>query len=41
VTSAIAGGETSLTTTVTSGDACLAWSMSAVVIEDVDDITAD
>jgi hypothetical protein len=41
ISSVIHGGETTITTTVTSTDNCLAWSMSAIVIEDVDDATAD
>jgi hypothetical protein len=41
ISSVILGGETSVTTTVTSADTCLAWSMSAIVIEDVDDATQD
>jgi hypothetical protein len=41
ITSLLVGGETSITTTVVPGPDCLAWSASAVVIEDVDDDTAD
>ncbi|MBA2542918.1 MAG: hypothetical protein H0V17_24945, partial [Deltaproteobacteria bacterium] len=41
ISAVLSGGETTVTTTVTSPDSCLAWSMSAIVVEDVDDSTID
>ena len=41
VTTAIVAGETTFSTSVNPGPDCLAWSMSALVIEDVDDDTED
>jgi len=41
ITSVFVGGETSIRTNVTGAGDCLAWGMSAIVVEDVDDATAD
>ncbi len=41
ITSVLAGGETSVSVAVVPQGDCLAWSMSGLVIEDVDDQTLD
>ncbi len=41
ITSVFVGGETSIRTSVDGFGDCLAWGMSAIVVEDVDDATAD
>ena len=41
ISSVITGGATSIVTTIATPADCLAWSMSAIVVEDIDDTVVD